>query len=229
MHIVHVQALQDLGVVGDDQEGVFLVVIGPDAPGHRAHRVHVQTGIRLVQQGQPGLQHQQLQNLRFFLLTAGEAHIEIALGIARVHVKLLHLLFQLPAEGDDLQGFACHRPQAGAEKTLQGDTRNLLRRLEGEENAFPGSGIGLQRRDVLSLEGNGPAGDGIAGIAHNCRGQGGLARSVGTHEHMDLARSDGQLQMLQNGLFLHGHGQIPDLQQRIAHAKHLCYCYFLVI
>ena len=75
MDVVHFQAFQDLGVVGDDDQGIFGVVVGAHTLCHRFDGIHIQAGIGLIQQSQPGLEHQQLQDLAFLLLAAGEAHV----------------------------------------------------------------------------------------------------------------------------------------------------------
>ena len=133
---VYMQRLQDPGRVGDDEQGaVGPLPEQPHALADSPHRVHIQTGIRLVQNSQLRLQHQHLQNLRLFLLAAGEAHVQVPLGVALVHVQqrhgLLELLFKVPQP----QTAAGLLLQRAADKGAEGHTGNLQRILEGQENA----------------------------------------------------------------------------------------------
>mgnify|MGYP000352795717 CR=1 FL=1 len=75
MDMVHLQSLQERGVVGDDDQGIFGVVVGAHTLFHRLDGSQIQAGIGLIQQSQPGLEHQQLQDLALLLLAAGEAHV----------------------------------------------------------------------------------------------------------------------------------------------------------
>ena len=52
MDVIDLQTLQDLGVVGDDDEGVVRVVVRLDAAGNGLDRVNVEAGVGLIQQGQ---------------------------------------------------------------------------------------------------------------------------------------------------------------------------------
>lgn len=50
MDVIDLQTLQDLGVVGDDDEGVVRVVVRLDAAGNGLDRVNVEAGVSLIQQ-----------------------------------------------------------------------------------------------------------------------------------------------------------------------------------
>ena len=79
MHEIGSHIVQDPLVVGDDQDAEAVFVVQPlHALRHRAQRVDIKAGVRLVEDGDVGLQHRELQDLRALLLTAGEAVVEMA-------------------------------------------------------------------------------------------------------------------------------------------------------
>lgn len=75
MGIVNGQVLQNLGIMRNDKQRVVFILIAADTLLNNADGVHIQAGIRFVQNGQLRLQHQHLQNFSFLLFAAGKAHI----------------------------------------------------------------------------------------------------------------------------------------------------------
>ena len=68
---VHFEGGEDRRVVGYDQErGGFVRLECFNSLGNGAHRVHIEAGIGLVQNGQRGLKQQKLQDLRLLFLTS---------------------------------------------------------------------------------------------------------------------------------------------------------------
>ena len=171
-----------------------------DAAGNGLDRVNVEAGVGLIQQGQRGLEHEQLQNLSLLLLTAGEADVQIAVRVGRVHVQGLHLGGHLAAELHDLDGLAGHSTGSRAQKALQRDAGDLLRRLEGQEHTRAGAHVGGLVGDVLPAEDDLTAGDGVAGIAHQGAHQGGLAGTVVTHQYVGLTGVHRQVQSVEKDL-----------------------------
>ena len=217
------QALQDFGVVGDDDQGVVLVVVSAHALCHRLHGIHVQAGVRLVQQGQRGFEHQQLQNLALLLLAAGEAHIQIAVGIALIHAQSFHLLGQLLTERKHFDGLAGNGVLGRAQEILQRDAGDLFGGLEREEHAQLCPHIGRLVGHILTLENDLAAGNGITGVAHQGAHQGGFTSTVVAHQNMGLTGINGQVQTVQKHFLLLAYGnlQIFDFQQGTAHGIHL--------
>src|ERR1019366_7919543 len=95
-HVHHVggDVLQDPRVVGDDQAAEVRSAQAVDAPADDLERVHVETGVGLVEDGKARLQHRHLENLVALLLTAGESLVEIAVGEARVELEQLALFLE---------------------------------------------------------------------------------------------------------------------------------------
>ena len=75
MDPVHLQFVQNAGVMCNDQARIVPVVKFADTTGHDLHRIHIQAGIRFIQQRQFRPQHQQLQYLIALLLPAGKPYI----------------------------------------------------------------------------------------------------------------------------------------------------------
>ena len=65
--------------------------------------------------------------------------------------------------------------------------------------------------------------DRVDGVAHDQVAEGGLAGAVGSHQHMGLAGGDVEVDVVEDGLLVHGGGKTFDGKQRIcAHAVPLC-------
>ena len=65
--------------------------------------------------------------------------------------------------------------------------------------------------------------DRVDGVAHEQVAKGGLAGAVGSHQHVGLAGGDVKVDVVEDGLLVHGGGQTFDGKQRIcAHAVPLC-------
>ena len=101
------------------------------------------------------------------------------------------MLCQLLAEGEYLDRLAGDGTLGRAQEVFQRDAGNLLRGLEGEEHAKPGTHIGGLVGHVLPTEKDLAAGHSITGVAHQGAHQGGFAGTVVAHQNMGLAGADG--------------------------------------
>ena len=133
---VDVDALEDARVVRDDEKRPSaLLAVGRDAARDHGQGVDVQAGVRLVEDGELGLQEQQLQHLHLLLLAAREAHVELAGEVGRVHVELLaqlaHAATELLGRHLELGALLADR----AQEAVQRHARNLDGRLVGKEDA----------------------------------------------------------------------------------------------
>src|SRR6185436_3835469 len=86
--------------------------------------------------------------------------------------------------------------------------------LEREEKPLPAAFVGAPLRDVLSLEENRPVGDLVLGVTHEHAREGALARTVRSHDGVDLALVHGQVDSLQDRLPIDGDVKILDLKRR---------------
>ena len=74
---VGLQLVEQAAVVGDGQHAEAVVVRQRlDAPGHGPQGVDVEAGVDLVEHGELGVQHRQLQRLVALALAAGQVDVE---------------------------------------------------------------------------------------------------------------------------------------------------------
>lgn len=124
-------------VEGDDEKrAVRPLAEQAHALADGADRVDVETGVGLIEDRELGLEHEHLQNFGLFLLAAGEAHVQVALGIALVHVQKGHGLFELFLEVPQAQAVAGLLLERAADERAQRYAGDLQRVLEGQENAL---------------------------------------------------------------------------------------------
>ena len=168
MHAVDLEVLEDARVVGDDDErAVGGAAVGVHAAGDHAEGVDVQAGVGLVEDGEFGLEQQELQHLDLLLLAARKAHAELAVEVGGVHVELRGELLDAAAELLALHLQAGTPGDLRAQEAGQRHARNLDRGLEGEEEAGARALVGGEVGDVRSVEGDGALVDGVDGVAHD--------------------------------------------------------------
>ena len=64
---------------------------------------------------------------------------------------------------------------------------------------------------------SGAAGHGVGGVAHDDVAERGLARAVGTHEDVALARTHGQVDAVQDGLVLGARREGAHVEKLVCH------------
>ena len=208
--MIHRQVLQDAGDVRDDQDGFLGASEAVNALGDGAHGVDIKARIRLIQDGQLGVKHLHLEDLVLLFFSAGKAHVEITGGIVLGDAQLRHLRLQGPAEGDQLLRLAHLRVLGRAQEAFHRDAADLLRRLEGKEDAAPGARVCLFFGDVSPFKEDAALGHLIAGIAQDHIGQGGFAGAVRPHQDVDFARVYIKIDAVENALSLNGRVKVSD-------------------
>ena len=187
--------------MGDDDEGtVHGLLVLLDTLTYGTNGIDVEAGIGLVEDCEGRLQHEELQDLCLLLLTAGEADIEITIGIARIHIEDLHRLLHLLLEVPEADVLACSLLQSRADEVTEGDARHLERVLEGQEHTELCSLISRLRRDVLAVEQDLSADDLVLRVAHQCVSEGGLTGTVRSHQDMGLTGIYGKVQAVEKNL-----------------------------
>ena len=148
---------------------------------HRPDGIHVQPGVGLVQDRQLRLQHQHLQDLRLLLFAAGEAHVQIPLGIGLVHIQKLHRFIQLFLKIPQTEPLSCLLLQRTADKGTQGHAGHLQRVLEGKKNALFRPLVDRKVGDVLPLEKDLSRGDDIRRVSGDSVAESGFSGTVWAH------------------------------------------------
>ena len=158
MHHVGLDVVQEALIVRDDDGGVVRSAQQVDTFGHDAEGVDVEAAVRLVEDGERGLEHGHLEDLVALLLAAGEAFVHAAVHQAVVQLHdlafLTHqleevggrnrLLATVLAAGIDGRAHEVHHAHAG----------DLHGVLEAEEDAFAATLFGGQLQEVFALEGH---------------------------------------------------------------------------
>jgi hypothetical protein len=155
------------------------------------------------------------------LLAAREALVD---GARRERLGHLHKLQLLLQQGQEVHGvelglsaMGSYRVERSLEEVVVGNTRDLDRVLEGEEDPRTGAFFGLEGAEVLSVEEDLAAGDLVARLSSQNVGERTLARAVRAHDGVDLARPQGEVDALQDRSVTCAGAQIPDLEDRRAH------------
>ena len=212
MRGVDVQRLQNARGVRDDEErAVRALTEEPHALGHRAHGVHVQTGVGLVEDGELRLEHEHLQNFGFLFLAAGKAHVQVAFGVALVHAQQPHGLPQALFEVPKPQAVAGLLLQRAADEGAERHARHLQRVLEGEEDAAFSALIDRQGGDVLAVKYDAAARHGVDRIAGDGVAERGFSRAVRPHENVRLVAPDREVNAVKDLLFPRADVQAIDL------------------
>ena len=169
--------------------------------GHDAHSVHVESRVGLVEDGELGFQHSHLEDFVAFLLATREALVDGAVGELRIQLHDLALLAHQLEEVGGVHGlqsliFAL-LVDGGLHEVGHGHTGNLHRILEREEQPLVGAVFGLHLQEVLAVEDGLAAGHLVERIAHEDGTQGGLSRTVRSHDGVYLTVADGEVDTFQ--------------------------------
>ena len=206
-HVDHVgnDVVEEPLVVGDDQEGVVGAAHPVDAGGDDAQGVHVEAGVGLVEDGQARFEHRHLENLVAFLFPAREADVDAASRKAAVHFHIGHLLAHQLEEGRGADRFEAPLLPLGVDGGFHevgvAHAGNLHGILESQEDAGPGAFLGREGEQVAAVIGDGAFGHFKGFTAGQDGRQRALARAVGSHDGVDFAGPDAQVDAPEN-LFL---------------------------
>ena len=185
-----------------EQRAVALLAVGLDAATDHGEGVDVQAGVGLVEDGELRPEEKELEHLDLLLLAAGEADVELAREEALVHVELVadlaDALAELARGGLEL---GAHLGD-GAQEAVQGDAGDLDGRLVAEEDAGERALVRGLVSDVLAVEGDRAASHLVDGVAHDHVAERGLAGAVWPHEDVGLARADGKVNAMEDGLLV---------------------------
>ena len=181
-------------MVGDDEDAHLPAADLGDASAGRTHGVNVQAAVGLVEDGVLRPQHGHLEDLGPFHLAAGEPVVHVASGELLIDLQLVHFPAEFLAElphGDQLFALlALGSTDVGgrmAEEVGHLDAGDGDRPLEGHEQPRAGPLVRFEGQQVDPVELDGPAGDLVTGMTHHGKTERALARTVGTHQRMDLA------------------------------------------
>ena len=113
----------------------------------------------------------------------------------------------------DRHVLALHRFQGSAQEVNHRHAGDRGRVLHGEEEALLGPLVWRQAGDVLALEEDAAAGDGVAWVAHERVGECALAGAVGPHDRVHLAGGHAQRQAVNDRFAGDSDVQVFDLEE----------------
>ncbi len=141
--------------MGDEDHGVVGRPESVDAVRDDPERVDVEAGVGLVQNGELGLEHGQLEDFVSFLLTAREALVHGATDEALVHLHERELLSQDREELDRVELLlTLARPDLvhrGLQELRGAHAGDLNRVLERQKHPGAGAVLGRQLEQVLAV------------------------------------------------------------------------------
>ena len=191
-----------------------------DALGDDAQCVDVKAGVSLVEDGKGGLEQLHLKDLQALLLAAGEADVDVTLGEVGVHAQVFHGGLHLLDPRTQGGSLAIDSGLGGAQEVGDGHARNLDGVLHGQEQASLGALVDAHVGDELIVEPGFTGGDLVVGVTGEGVGHGGLTGAVGTHDGVDFAGVDGEVDALEDFLGTLG-GLDGDVQVLNAQSRHV--------
>ena len=201
MHELRLDVAQDAGVVGNQHDAhVVLIVRTVHALRNDLQCVNVQTGVGLIQDAELGLEQLQLKDLVALLLTTGEALVHVTCDEVGVNLQVLHGFLNVLGPGTQGGSLAVHSGLSGTQEVGHGHTGDLNRVLHSQEQACACTLVHAHLGDVLTVEQNLTGVNLVLGVASNGGSQSGLTGTVRAHDCVNLARVDGQVNALQDGL-----------------------------
>jgi hypothetical protein len=161
-----------------------------DPAGHRPQGIHVQTRVDLVQDGEPGSQHPELDRLVALAFPSGEVDVERTRQEPLVEADAGCLGSH---QRWHFSRIASPNPQRLPQDVGQRHARHLDRVLHGEKEPGLGPLPGRQVEQVDAVKGDPTGGDPIAGPAEQHMRERALARPVRSHYRVHLATTDPQV------------------------------------
>ena len=162
------------------------------------------------------LQHGHLEHLVAFLLAAAEALVDRPIEQALVDVQHLDLLLDQGQEVHGVEFLQAAVPADGVDSRLEevrvAHSWDLDGVLEGQEDALAGPFLRGHVQQVLAQVENLSLSRLVGFPAGKHLGQGALAGAVGTHDGVDLAGVDRQIDAAQDLLAIDARVQVPDFQ-----------------
>ncbi len=190
------------------------------------HGVGVEAAVGLVEDRELRLEHRHLDDLHPLLFAPREAFVEVAPSELAIDAECIEMLVEFLAElahRDELAtflalGIANVRDRVPQEVgDLHAGDRDRV--LERQVQTFSGPLVGFHLEHVLAVELDRAVGDFIVRMTSQSVSERAFARAVRTHQGMDLARVDLEIDPLEDQRAGHRHVQVFNRQR--AHVRKL--------
>ena len=200
-------------IVSDDEKPSLGAGEPVDSLGNSLEGVDVEARVGLVHHGQLRLQDRHLQHLVSLPLSARETLVQVAIGKARPTSQRLHRIHHLEPEFEDRQVDTGAVGERLTKKLDDGNPGDRLRILKGQEQPTTAPLIRTHGQQIVTVEKNSSAGDPVLGVSGQHIGERALAGPVRSHDGVDLAVVDRQVDSMED-LEAFGVGREPlDLKK----------------
>jgi hypothetical protein len=194
--------------VGHDDHGPLRRAQRVDALSDDPKGVDVEARVGLVQDRQSRFEDSHLEDLVALLFAAGEAVVDRTLQEILVEPDELRLLLGRLQEVERVElreiPMLPDRVQSVLQEVDVRNARNLNRILEGEKDPLPRPILRFHREQVLAPIGHRAGRHFVSGTSRQNVGERGLPGAVWTHDGVDLARADRQIDAAEDLLAVHG-------------------------
>jgi len=205
MHEVGLHIIEQPLIMRDQQHRlVGLAHDGVDSVADRLQRIDVEPAVGLVEDRELGPDDPHLHHLVALLLAAREADVDRAFQHLVIEPETGSFrasnFDELGARQRRLAALLALRVERLAQELQIGDAGDLDGILEAQEQAGGGALVRRHVEQVGAVEGGRALGHLIAGPAAERVGERRLARAIGAHDRMDLARIDRERDALEDRL-----------------------------
>jgi hypothetical protein len=183
-----------------------------------AQGIDVESRVRLVENGQLGLEHRHLQDFVALFLAARKAGIHRTAHHRGVHLDELELLLH---HIEKLHRVHFVHPLRAADFIVRstqevgvGHARNFHRILKGQKHAALRAHFGRHLEQVLAIVQHFTTGDLVRRVSGQHLRQRALARAIGAHDGMHFTGVHGERNALENGLAVNRGVKIVDLKHQ---------------
>ena len=201
MYRIGFDIVQQALVVGDDHGTGFRSLEFVETVGHNTQGIHIQSGIRLVQNGESRFQHRHLEYLVTLLLTATETFVHAAVGklVIQFHngALLAHQLQELAGGQGRQMAVLALLIHGSTHEVHHRHARNLYRSLERKKDSFMCTVLRTHGKQVLAIKGDGAARHFISRMSHQHVTQRTFTGTVLSHQRMYFTVTDSQVNAFQ--------------------------------
>ncbi|MOA09635.1 hypothetical protein D3C78_1294850 [compost metagenome] len=186
--------------MSNNQKATILGTHSVHAIGYNAKSIDIKTGIDFVKHDDFRVKQHHLQNFITFLLTAGEAFVQITVCKLRIHFQLFHLAFHLANELNkrNFIAFFTTCVQRTAQEVRIRNAWNFTWILHSQEQACASALVNFHFQQVFAIKCSGAFCYFIFRMAHQSGSQCTFTSTVRSHNRMDLSALNFKIDAFQN-------------------------------
>ena len=201
MHHIRLDVVQQTLVVSNHDAAVFRCLQLVHPFGHDTERIDIQAGIGFVKNAELRFEHRHLEDFISLLLTTTETFIHRTVGqlVIQFHHRTLftHQFQKFTGSQGRLSFVLALFIHGSAHKVHHAYSRNLYRILEREEQTCMATVFRTQFQQILTFENHRAFGYLKRRMTDQYRRKGTLSRTVRSHDGMNLALLDAEVDTFQ--------------------------------